>query len=132
MDLLPIANKLEYEGLGIPGKTLFVNFMPDECKEGILLRSPLIGTEVDPNLPGYYKTYFSAIVRTNRYASGLDLMKSVMLALTLYNQDLDDISIKRCYPANLPATFPISEGNLFEIQVHFDIVYCGEAYGRPY
>lgn len=130
MDLMPIANKLEFEGLGVQGSTLFVNFMPDECKEGVLLRSPLIGTRIDPNLPGYYKSEFAAIVRCTRYEQGLALMQDAMKALTLFETEQDDILIKRCYPRNLPATFPISDGNYFEIQVVFEIVYCGATYGR--
>ena len=131
MDLMPIANKLEFEGLGVQGSTLFINFMPDECKEGILLRSPLIGTKIDPNLPGYYKTEFMVVVRTPRYESGLGIIKDAMTALTLFATDIDDIHIKGCYPRNLPATFPVSDGNYFELQVVFEVVYCGTAYGYP-
>jgi hypothetical protein len=134
MDLTPIANKLEFEGLGTQGSTLFINYMPMECRQGILLRTPLVGTHVDPQLPGYFKSEVIVVVRTpqSKYEEGLALTKEAMRALTMYDTELDDISVKRMYPHKLPVTFPVTEGNFFEILVRFDIVFCGEAYGNPY
>lgn len=131
MDLMPIANKLEYEGLGTQGSSLFINYMPSECRQGILLRSPLIGTNIDTYLPGFYKAEFIAVVRTpqSKYDEGLALMKDAMKALTMFDTELDDILVKQMYPANLPATYPVTEGNFFEIRVTFEVVYVGESYG---
>jgi hypothetical protein len=128
MDMMPIANKLEIEGLGTQGTSLFINFMPMECKEGILLRSPLSGTPVDAELPGFYKTSFMAIVRGHDYASASALMEGVMRTLVLYEQDLDDIYVKYMRPGSLPVTFPVSVGNFYEIKVEFDICYNGVSY----
>ena len=129
MDMLPVANKLETEGLGTQGTTLFINFMPMECKEGVLLRSPLSGTPINAEMPGYYKTAFMVIVRGHDYASASALMENVMRTLVLYDQDLDDIFVKYMRPAGLPVTFPVSVGNFYEIKVEFDICYTGVSYG---
>lgn len=130
MDLTPIANKLENEGLGTPGTDLFVNFMPMEAADAVLLRSPLSGTEIDPNLPGYYRCYFTAIVRTRDFVQGQEKMREIMRVLTIYDEDVDDIFVKRMYPKTLPVYFPISDGNFYEIQVTFDLVFVGTEYGR--
>lgn len=129
MNMLPIANKLELEYLGVQGETLFINFMPMECKQGILLRSPLSGTEIDAELPGYYKTQFMLIVRGHDYIAANTLMESCMRTLTMYEQDLDDIYVKYMRPSTLPVTFPVSDGNFYELKVEFSIAYNGPSYG---
>ena len=128
MNMMPIANKLELEGLGNQGTTLFVNFMPMECKAGILLRSPLNGTEINHEMPGYYKTQFNVIVRGHDYLTAAGLMQEVMTALVIFEQQLDDAFFKYIRPKTLPVTFPVSEGNFFEIQVGFDACFVGETY----
>jgi hypothetical protein len=132
MDMMPIANKLELEGLGVQASTLFINLMPMECKEGILLRSPLSGTRVDHELPGYYRTSFMVIVRGHDYASASVLMEACMRALTLYETDLDDISVKYMRPHTLPVTFPVSIGNFYEIKVEFEVAYNGASFSNGY
>lgn len=129
MDLMPIANKLEFEGLGVQGRTLFINFMPMESKTAIMLRTPLSGVGIDHELPGYFKTHFVAVTRAPEYVAALDLMKSVMTALTVNEQDLDTINVKYMRPATLPVSFPVSDGNFYEVQVRFDIAYTGARYG---
>jgi hypothetical protein len=129
MDLMPIANKLEFEGLGVQGKTLFINFMPMEAKTAIMLRTPLSGVEIDHELPGYFKTHFIVVARAPEYVAALDLMKSVMTALTLYDEDVDTINVKYMRPATLPVSFPVSDGNFYEVQVRFDTAFTGGHYG---
>lgn len=129
MNLMPIANKLEFEGLGVQGKSLFINFMPMEAKTAIMLRTPLSGTEINHELPGYFKTYFVVVTRAPEYVAALDMMKAVMLTLTAYDTDLDDISVKYLRPATMPVSFPVSEGNFYEVQVRFDIAFSGARYG---
>jgi hypothetical protein len=129
MDLMPIANKLEFEGLGVQGKTLFINFMPMEAKTAIMLRVPLVGTDIDHELPGYFKTSFILIARAPQYVAALDLARSAMLALTIYDDDVDTINVKYMRPVSLPVSFPVSEGNFYEVQVTFDIAYTGDRYG---
>jgi hypothetical protein len=129
MDLMPIANKLEFEGLGTQGKTLFVNFMPMEAKTAIMLRSPLSGARIDHELPGYFKSPFMVVVRSPEYTAALAKMQEVMLALTLYNEELDGMSVKHMYPVSLPISFPVSDGNFYEVQVNFETAFSGAKYG---
>lgn len=129
MDMLPIAEKLEAEGLGTQATDLFINFMPMECKQGILLRSPLSGTPVDGELPGHYRTRFSLIVRSHDYLAATEIMENCMVALTVYQENMFPIFVKYMRPASLPVTFPVSDGNYYEIKTEFDIAYNGTAYG---
>jgi hypothetical protein len=129
MDLLPIANKLEYEGLGIAGKTLFVNFMPTECKEGLLLRSPLAGSKVNFELPGYYKTEFALIARSHQFANAKTMIEEAMPILCFAEEQVEDIYVKYVRPRTLPVAFPVSDGNYYEVQAIFEVVYVGKTYG---
>lgn len=129
MDMLPIADRLEAQGVGIQGKTIFINLMPIECTEGILLRSPLAGTRVDAELPSFYRSSFSVIVRGYDYEAAHSLMKDAMQALTFLDTEVDDIFIKYVRPATLPIVFPVSVANFYEIKVEFEICYIGSQYG---
>lgn len=130
MNLIPITNRLEAEGLGTPGSTLFINFMPFECKQGILLRTPLTGTRIDHELPGYFKCEVMVITRAPEYTAALSLMQEVMSALTIYEEQMDDIYMKYIRPETLPVSFPVSDGQFYEVQVRFEVVYVGERYGN--
>lgn len=130
MDFLPIIQYLEDEDLGKAGTTLFANFMPVGVTDGVMFRLPLAGVKVDPNLPGYYKVEVTMVVRATNFSDGQEKAKTLMTALTMYDKDLDGLYIKRMYPCTLPISFPLSDGNLYEIQVKMDVVFLGEAYGR--
>lgn len=129
MDMMPIANKLQTANLGVQGKTLFINFMPMECKAGILLRSPLAGTDIDHELPGYYKSTFNVIVRGHDYQTAAAKMEQVMKTLCFFETEISGIHYKYVRPKSLPVTFPVSDGNFYEIQVSFDANYVGDSYG---
>lgn len=129
MSLTAIANHLEGEGLGTQGSSLFINFMPFECKTGILLRTPLSGTRVDYELPGYFKCDAVVVVRAPEYMAALTLMQDVMKSLTIYEQEMGDIYMRYIRPASLPVSFPVSDGQFYEVQVRFEMVYMGDRYG---
>lgn len=129
MNLNPIVSKLEADGVGTAGKSIFINFMPFEVKTGLLLRSPLSGMDIDHELPGYFKGEFIVVARSPDYIKALELMREVMLSLTVYNQDIDTISVKYMRPNTLPVSFPVSDGQFYEVQVRFDIAYDGDRYG---
>ena len=130
MDLTPIIEHLESEGLGTPGKTLFAHFMPKDATNAIMVRLPMRGVEVDPNLPGYFKTTLTAIVRCTEFVAGATKAQEMMRALTVYDEAVGDIYVKQMYPCTLPTPYPLSDGNQYEIQVNIELVFVGEAYGR--
>lgn len=124
MNLLPIANKLQTDALGVMGKSIFINMIPVECPRGILLRNPLQGTRIDYELPGYYKTQFKVIVRAQDYADGDAFTKSVFTSLTSPSEQmLGTMRVVYMRPLTLPVVFPLSKGNLLEFSADFEVVY---------
>ena len=98
MNLLQLADELETAGVGIKGETIFIHNMPSTCKTGVMLRGKFTGTKIDHELPGFYKTDVSLIVRTGNYATGEALMNEAVAALTLAEKDLSEYYIRYCRP----------------------------------
>lgn len=123
MNLMPLAEKLEADGLGVMAETIFINMIPVEAPQGILLRNNLRGTEIDYELPGYHKTDFQVIVRAPNYPAGDALIVEVCNALTLVEQQLGPLYLKFMRPKTKPVVFPLSAGNLLEFSVEFSVAY---------
>ena len=123
MELEPIADKLQSAGLGVKAKSIFIHAMPVECKKGILLRSPLQGTQIDHELPGYYKAQFSVICRSHNHAEAVQLANDATAALKGYNTTVGAMDVRHLLPNHLPVVFPVSEGNFIEALVKFDICF---------
>lgn len=123
MNLTPLVNLLEAANLGVKGKTLFDRMLPAECQQGVLLRSPLAGTKINPELPGFYQPDFQVIVRSVGYDDGEALMTQVMDALTFGERVVDTQTFQYCRPLMLPVAFPLSRGNLVEHTVQFRCAY---------
>ena len=121
MNLLPSANLLEEAGIGIKGKTLFINMIPAEASTGILLRNDLKGTNIDYELPGYYKSTYQLIARAPNYSDGEALIKSAVLALTIkVETQVETQRFKYMRPDRLPVVFPLSKGSLLEFAVNME------------
>lgn len=125
MNLMPIANYLAKLNVGVVAKSLFINMIPINVKEGILLRNPLVGTRIDYEMRGRINTEFQVIVRVPDYVKGEVLMKKIFEALTIDNKTIDGYHITVCYPQFEPVVYPLSEGNLLEFSTDFQIV-CHE------
>lgn len=123
MNLMPLAERLEAAGLGTLAETIFLNMIPSECPQGVLLRNPLRGTKIDYELPGYYKTTFQLIVRSPNYAVGEQLIQEVIAALTLAETQVGPLYVRYMRPLTKPVVFPISKGNLLEFATDFDTAF---------
>lgn len=123
MNLEPFASHLESQGIGVVGDNIFYYEMPAVVETGILLRESQAGTLIDPELPGYRKTYFRAVVRDGSYSAGLALSEQVLEALTIANVSLSNLSVKFVRPLNEPIVFPRSEGDAVEFSINFEAVY---------
>lgn len=123
MNLIPIAEFLEGADLGVMGDTIFINMIPVDAPKGILLRNFLSGTKIDYELPGYYKTGFRLIVRARDYQEGYALITAACEALTVQNEQIDDMSVTYMRPLTEPVVFPLSKGNLLEFATDIDIVF---------
>jgi len=121
-----IIKKLEDEGLGVVGESLFEGGFPGNVAVGIGLFEPLGGIAMDPNLPDYYKPELRVIVRHNRVGPGKDLAKRVMKALTIAAEESypataerGAVTLKVFYPLALPIQFPALEGKGTEWSINF-------------
>lgn len=123
MNLLPLSNRLVQAALGVQGKSLFLEMMPAEAQSAILLRTPLTGTKINHEMPGYYRASFQLIVRTLGYDAGKVLTKQVMGVLTFGELALETQTFVFSRPRTLPVAFPLSKGNLVEHNVMFDCTY---------
>ncbi len=123
MNLVPLGLRLEANGAGKIRESIFINMIPIRVNNGILLRNPLVGTAIDYEMKGYYRTEFQVIVRAANYESGESLMQKVFQILTLEETQVGDMHIKHCYPRFEPVVYPISDGNLLEFSTDFNIAF---------
>jgi hypothetical protein len=124
MNLRPIVTMLEDAGLGAAGRTIFVNMMPAECEDGILVRQYFGGTKIDHELPGYRKTTFMLICRSKDYERAETLIEQAVTALTIKEEtERDGIVWKFMRPDTEPFVYPLSVGGLLEFQVNIDAAY---------
>lgn len=123
MNLLPLAEKLEADGVGVMAETIFINMIPAEAPTGVLLRNPLQGTKIDYELPGYYKTEFKVIARAASYPDGEALIQAVFDSLTMAEATVGSMFVKFMRPKTKPVVFPLSKGNLLEFSADFTVCF---------
>lgn len=117
MNLMPMIDLLQAKGLGAKGTDLFLNMMPSTVNRAAMLREPLTGTEINYELPEYFKTDFQVIVRSPDFEDGKRLIDDVVAALTLEEEVVEDMYFRYCRPKAQPVSFPISDGALIEYTV---------------
>jgi hypothetical protein len=119
-----LKNYIEGKGVGVSGVSLFVNFIPDTVKEGIMLSSGLIRDVINYELPGYHRASFQLIARSQQYQTGYDLIAAAAKALTFGStRDIEGIIYNFVRPQHEAVNYPISSGNLIEFSQHFDACY---------
>lgn len=123
MKLDTVASILTTSGLGRLGKEIFKNHMPAEFTEGILLRDGFSGTDINWELPGFYKTDFQLIVRSKSYQNGLEMIENAVRALTLGEVTVLDTQFRYMRPKRLPFSYPIAPSNHMEFVVPIDCCF---------
>lgn len=125
MNLVGVASYLEQRRLGIQGKTIFVNEMPLEVEQGILLRDRYSGTPIDHELPGYRMTGFRLAVRSRDFKKGEALAWKVCETLTLNGGDVEmpGMVVKMMLPIYEPRPYRRSKGGFWEWELDFDTAY---------
>lgn len=123
MNLRPLANILVAQNIGVLGETIFFNMMPADAENAILLRNPLSGTKINYELRGFYKTEFQLIVRGHSYQDTEAKINQIIAALTMNSRQVEDHFFNYCRPRTEPVAFPLSNGNLLEFNVQFDVCF---------
>jgi hypothetical protein len=121
MNLLPLIDRIRLANQGVVGKSLFLQMLPAECSQGVLLRTPLTGTKINHELPGYFRGEFQLIVRQSGYDE--TLIKAIIETLTFERAWASTQFFMFCRPRTLPVAYPLSKGNLVEHSVMFDCVF---------
>lgn len=126
MFLKTIAEYAESKDAGTIGVNLFAYNMPETSNLGVLLRQPLVGADIDYELPGYRKSKFQVVVRCKpaEIEQGRAKIDDFVQKITLLTETaLTGYLIKFMRPRHDPIMYPISEGANLEFSVNFDVVY---------
>lgn len=119
-----ITALLEEKGVGVRGKTIFINNIPSTLTLAIGVFSKLTGDMIDHELPGYVKTSFQLVVRCQNAQAGEQLITQATEAITLHKETvMTNAHVKYVRPRHYPVSFPLSDGNLLEFSVNFDACY---------
>jgi hypothetical protein len=131
MNLKSIATYLEDQGLGTQGTDLFINYMPPDAATGILLREPMGGSQIDWDLPGFIKTSFQLVVRTQVYQDGVDQINAVTTALHTGLKGgtvVAETQWNYARPRHEPFASAPTPGRATEFLVNMDVCYVDGGY----
>lgn len=118
-----LAAFLESNGIGTQGQSIFVNMMPLDCQQGILIRPEFSGIKYDYELPGYYKGRIRLIARSHTYQGAMTLIANALATLPTSGGQIDTADIRFIRPIALPVGFPVTLGNYYEALVDLDLAY---------
>lgn len=122
MNLKPVADYLQAQGFGTLGQTIFLNHLPADATEAVLIRPRLIGARIDHDLPGYLKFEFQVIVRGKTYLPTQTKANQIAKKLKMAETTLGVWHVNYLRPAHVPVGYPISMGELVEFNT--DIEAC--------
>lgn len=124
MNLEAIAKHAQAKGLGVMGRSLFVNLMPRDA-EGILLRDGYLGTPVNPYLPGFReRSELQVAVRARDFVAGRTLSWKVFTDLSIKQEtQLGDMLVRSLRPVAEPRPFRQTSGGFIEWEIEFTAVY---------
>lgn len=117
------AQLLQDNQLGVPGTSLFINFVPDEVQQCVLVLDSLEPAIRDENLPGYMKKDFQVIVRDTSYNSALTIAKKAIDALNLHRVTVNGIYVIRMRASHDPIVFPVPDSDIVEVSVNMRAIF---------
>lgn len=130
MKLDYLASLLVAANLGTAGESIFIGSMPSDCTEGIMLRNPLSGIDIEHELPGFYKSDPQVVVRSQRFDTGESKAAAVIKALSITQtrkvlgpNSKPSMTINYVRARHLPIMYPRSDGNGREWSINFSACY---------
>jgi Bacteriophage minor capsid protein len=120
--LFRLAELLESEGYGSIGTNIYINNVPFEITEAIMVRPPMNGFKIDQELPGYFKSTFCVVLRSAGDVGLLeDKALEISTSLAMRERDIGtEFHVNYMRPLQLPYTYPITKGELVECKVDFE------------
>lgn len=122
MNLQPILEHLQAQGLGEIGKTLFRHKMPHEVPAGLLLASQT-PIQIHPYLEAVRKGSFQVIARGATEDEVEQRLNQVSEILSVQGLVLGGMRFFYIRPEHEPLIFPRSESDFVEASVDFAFVY---------
>lgn len=125
-----LVKKIEDAGLGQQGQSLFVGTIPDSVTSAIMIKPPLSGVRVDPNLPDYFKPSIQLIVRDGDVSAGDAKAQALLDCLTISGEESypataerGGVQLKLFFPDTLPIRYPRLDGNSYEWSLNFNTAF---------
>lgn len=125
-----LEKKLFDANIGLSESNVFREYMPADIKSGVLIRSPLSGIKIDPNIPGWYKPRLQMIVRHHDIEAGINLAGQVVKAVRVEKSEIHEqtengrVRVAIFTPEHLPIQFPRSDGNGIEWSINFTTAFA--------
>lgn len=126
-----LQKKIEDAGIASEAaETLYLNEMPGDLKEGVMMRAPLSGVRIDPFIPGFYKPTLQFIVRHTRAVEGEKMAYRLMNALKIQAEETypatderGQVQLKVFFPRELPIQYPRLDGGTIEWSLNFTTAF---------
>lgn len=118
------ASLIEAAGLAEIGVSLFVNTMPADVHQGVMLRDPLHGAELDEGMDGFVHHQFQIIVRDADPEAAWNTTKAVAAALKVSDLTADGIYILKMFPLSMPASYPKMDSDELETSVRMRVAFA--------
>jgi hypothetical protein len=119
-----IGSIIQDAALGTVGTDIFLYHAPAETKCPYIIVYPSNDPPViDPERPYYLKGKFQTIVRANSYQEGIALSKSLSDALTFFNVETIQMTIKECRPLYQVRVYRRSDSGAIEFSVTYQVTY---------
>lgn len=109
----------------VPAVNLFVNKMPAEVTDGVLLMDNGSGTQIDSYINPMRRGRFQAIVRNSDAQEGLRIANKIGTTLSVQEQtDRGDVRIFFIRQTAEPIPYPTAVSGLYEHSVNFLTLYA--------
>lgn len=118
-NLIAAATLIEQAGLAVQGVSLFINTLPADCTQGVMLRNPLTGIEIDEGHKGFFSAEFQVIVRDPRPETGYARALAIADVLKIAAQVVGDVTVSWMTPCHLPVQY--ARGDADDIETAFDV-----------
>lgn len=115
-----IITLIQTNSLGVPGKTLFRDYMPSDIKSGTLVLAR-VAIEIDP-YTGLRKGSVQIVSRDKTPDLARKRASDIMKVVKLEDAVVAGVSFKFIRPKHEPIVFPRADGGLFEASVNYQFV----------
>jgi hypothetical protein len=111
------AELIEAASLGTAGEDLYVGTIPADVHEGVMLRDPLTGAELDEGMGGFTKLEFQVVIRSADPQAAYEKALAISNVLKVDRVNRPGIFILKMRPCTLPVSYPKGDADEIETSV---------------